>query len=724
MGQSYRRRRSITRSPPSIQAPEDAFGTYTLRADQLSMAKRMVNTVLNNNAAILCANAGVGKSLIQGCATRRLLDALPQPALALHVFHTHKTASENHAMFGIANDEELMTARMMSAYADRPRRNCTTHLLGMVSSTFYTALKPVDDDGEEEEEEETSMHTSPIVKWVRALGVRTLAIVVDECHTLTAQNSSRNCRNVAHLREYLTGIGVRCVVMGNSATPEATASLHRKRAGSVITNMTAVYGMEHASDIIVVPTEEERRLSAECRWQREPDNPTFAETDVLGLDDTFRGRVHDFFLNGVLFTTPTSNGMRCVIPDLRVWVVLDDASDHTCLSPTSKAYEFLKNAEARRARRKTNTDRLLLHTEDEEKLEEEEEEEDVDYTKYYVEFGGVKYTPKLATTWEAKTQQVSVRNRMNAFINRIEIDSFMRKRFTVTERHLSDRIGFEDLHTVTGVEGHRVTGAVARSTYRGCILLYVPTKSVLSIMRAKIEAIAEDPDEPCAWHDLAADDRNVVDRRIRVMQENTKEGSTLQLGLLSPKHTIGTNAFAKNAHGIVIVGGCVDETRKRHLSGRIARPVLPEVGDVFANTPRLQHARNKLLRDLQVSMETVETRTITFASPEHADMHTYVSNTYSKEDARAFTTLFDKDTGRPFDIVTGRDLAKEFVQALDERRQHQQREMRKDQQRETGEDETAWEKRFGVLRGLMREVGTEIRQFREQVHPRKRSRAD
>lgn len=714
MGLSYRRRRSTTRSTtPRVQAPADSFGTYTLRADQLSMARRMVETVRANGAAILCANAGVGKSLIQGCATRMLFDAVPQPALALHIFHTHKIASENHAMFGIANDEELMTARLMSAYADGSRRNRKTHLLGMASSTFSTALKPVDDDAEEEGG--ASMHTSPIVTWVLALGLKTLAIVVDECHTLTAQNSSRNCRNVAHLREYLTGIGVRCVVMGNSATPEATASLHRKRAGSVITNMTAVYGVEHASDITVVATEEERRTSAECRWQGEPDNPTFTETHVLGLDDTFREKVYEFFLNGVLFTTPTSDGMRCDIPDLRVWVVLYDASAHTCLCPTSTVYEFLKNAETRRARRKTNTDRLLLHMDEEEVLE---EEDDVDYTKHYVEFGGVKYTPKLVTTWQAKTQQVSVRTRMNAFFNRIEIDSFMKKRFTVTELHLSDRTGFVDLHTVTGVEGHRVTGAVARSTYMGCILLYVPTKSVMSIMRAKIEAIAEDPDEPCQWHDLVHDDRNVVDRRIHIMQEKTKEGSTLQLGLLSPKHTIGTNAFAKNAHGIVIVGGCVDETRKRHLSGRIARPVLPEVGDVFANTPRLQHARNKLLSDLQASMESVETRTITFASREYVDLHTYVSKTYSKEDARSFTTLFDTETGRPFDIVKGRDLAHDFVQALDERRWYQQR-------LGGGEEEgTAWEKRFGDLQDMMREVGMEMRQFREQVNPRKRPLSD
>ena len=649
----------------------ETVGSYILRADQLSMAKRMTERVLGYKSAILQAPAGFGKSIVIGSVIKRVMDECIEQVLTIVAFSSKKLGVENYSMFGIPPNRKIMDKKDVSLY---PKHGSilTQHIFGITITTLSAIIQdPNDDDEDNNECDKYNASRTMLVKMLNRLPrVRTVIIQCDECHQLTSQNTKKTCMNIDRLRNHLAEKNVTFYVMGNSATPSASGSLYSKR-GMVRTNMLALYGVDPGL-IVVDHTEHEKNLSTVSRWQNSPGNLDFKETFNLSIEGTDLTGIHDYLLHRNLFSSPESDDMKVECINWEVW---EECKKDSPLPDTYKLlenhpvmFELLILAESRRVRRKTRKDILFLTPTEAESYVWEGSKGHDDFENKYVEIGGKMYTASKTYIWKAKNMQVAIRSKLSTMINKIEIHAFNDRKFTGDVRGLTSLTKIKDLQIVHDVVGeYGVNYCNAPSNTGGALIAYIPNRGANSEMVKHIEKnkMEENFEE---WYNLTNKDHNEVDRDIQDMLTRGKDPSVnkLQIGLISHAHTVGTNIFGKNVQGILVIGGCMDDTRRQHLSGRIVRPVPPSKGDVFALKPILEHSRNKLLHDIQLCAEGRNTTPI-IVSDQYTSLHETVKLKY-KDDEKAFLSLFDPETGEPFQIVKNRDICKELVDAFEERK--------------------------------------------------------
>ena len=683
------RARAQAQAQAQVQAPTIVNG-YRLRDDQHSMARRCVDVARAHGAAVLKAPAGLGKSLVAASAARALTTAT---TLRIDVFASRRLADENYAMFDLKFENRLMTASRMGLARG-------THV-GMTMTSLTASLHSEGGD-------------SLIESWMRGLGATRLLLVVDECHQLTARNTTRHCLALDRHRRGAWDV----VVLGLSATPEAPGGL---RDASVLpTNLAHLYGVAQLPTIVVTQTEEERAAWNLLRWQGLPRNETFEESHVLEVDDV--ADLHDLVLLTALFTTPTSDGTYDRTgTDLQRWTV--GARGNRALVGAATR-EILEAGNRRRARRKNHADVILLTVEEEERLE-------VDALDRCVEIDGTCYIPMPDIEWSARRRQRSVRARLECEINRAEVNARLLGRFTAAAVTTS-RVGicnFEpmhkhigQMHRVLGIDDFRITSVHNEDAHAGCLIVYAPTPSGLAQLRAR----CADPGETCVdWHDLADDNPNTVNRRTEEMLVRSRRGERLQVGVIPRESTVGTNRFGRNVHGVVVAGGALDDTRKAHLAGRIARMVRPRVDDVYATTPSLAHARSRLMSALQTRME--HRGAIPTPTGEYARLLARIAD---REDRAAYLTLFDPATNAPFRLDPNRDLAHDFVAALADREVYmsERADHVEHASLETFEPRRAesvrWDERLGSLTKRMDDLSRDDADARLVTRERKRAREE
>jgi hypothetical protein len=706
MGRTLRFRETQHPATETSDPNNNTIGKYTLRQDQKLIAERAYKHLIQFKSVVIKAPAGLGKSLIAAMMLK-MLCKLYKNALGFTVFPSKKLAAENYGMYDIPPENKHIQAAQIESYCLRKQTSIKNQLFGITIQGF-TKLIQDDESDESDESDEFNGDNTTLGKIVSQGKVQTVVITFDECHAITSQNTKRNCENVDKIRKYLKNKGVKLFIVGNSATPDAKGSL-RTKAYLVDQNISKLYNTA-LHDITITPTDEEISIWRKSNWQGFPTNTSFTERHVLKIRDGYLDRLYDMVLLTALFTSPTSDGIACDQYEWGVWERCEDPHIEHYKSlqdyeeDNELLYPFLKSAFARSKRRKKNSHLLMLSAKELDEIEDEIGHYDL--TNTYVEFDGVTFVPKKMKNWKSKDKQVGIKTRLNTLINTIEIDSFVHRSFVnVTNDDIFWLTKIKNMHIVEEVKNDTVTKTRSDSNICGCALVYIPTNAASSMMRKQIMEYNGDDDEPNQWYDFMHPNRNEVDQQINTMLENVKKGHRMQVGLISTAHTIGTSVFGKNVQAIIAIGGSMDTTRKTHLYGRIARLVPPKVGDVYTtNRPIVEHARNKLCSDIQSSMEGGSLIEESAIDGDYKEMYKTVQTKYN-DDSSKFLSLFDKYTGKPFQILESKDLAKDFLQALQERDDY-------NEQVHHGSDGTKslWYERFHKLHDHLQDIQNRITQ--------------
>ena len=665
------------------------IGRWKLREDQQRVADRAFKVVKEKMSVIISADAGWGKSAVAAALLQLLrIEYHEKRTLNLTLFENKRLAFENYTMFGLTDDLGYVTVKAFNDLNNGTRLNGNHHAIGASFLNFFKILGKKEDD-------ENGIKECDLEKWIRLYEIDVLILTIDEVHVLHIQNTILKCERLAHIRSRLEELEVKMIVIGVSATP--TVHLPNKESKAT-KNAGNLYGLEdYDTKIIVKLTDAELTKWQETRWQGTPTNAAFQESHILRLDSGEHTKLlHDFVLLTALFCNPTADDTFDEDGyDPNNWIQTNDISGRS-LVVHNDLLEMLHVDDLRRKDRKTAKGRTTLHVPDDEQTEELFDEHKFHNQYFKSRIDGKYFIPKPLERWNSCREQCIIRRRLESFINLLEVRCFVNSKFEVgTVGCISRLLPLHNLGTMYRVvtyDGTRVTEKEEGITTGGCIIMYVPTVSGQLEMR---KAMQDSEGDEVLYYDLTGEHRQSVSYKKDKMLHDASTGTLLHVGLISKQLTMGTNFFAKNVQGVLVVGGHMDETRKKHLNGRIARaePAVP--GDIYMDTPYIEHARNKMLSNLQAAME-------------HGTAPTEPNNTWVEAFHKAggeekewchFCSLFDPETNEPFAVWEHGNLAKDYLKAIPMRRDHHQKII-------NGEDleDDAWTKKLGKLQELMDDV--------------------